>query len=297
MTGASSGIGRALAHELSRAGDHVALMGRSSGPLEEAARECEQLGAASTRVVVADVRDAAAVEKAVAGLHEAFGRLDVVVNCAGVAAYGRFEQIPAEVFDGVLATNVHGAANVARAVLPDMRAQDHGHLYLVGSITGELGVPQMSAYVVSKWAVRALARGLQLENRDRRGVTVTLVTPGGVDTPIYAQAANVQGRVGKPPAPVYSPEAVARAVVRSLDRPPYRLSVGATNRVMSLGFLLLPRVYDALVGPLVGLLTQERRTVPPTTGNVLQSVPEGDALHGRHAGLSRLRKRLTGSEL
>jgi short-subunit dehydrogenase len=221
----------------------------------------------------------------------------VVVNSAGVAAYGRFEEVPAEIFDAVQSTNVSGSANVARAVLPRMRAADHGHLYLVGSITGVMGVPQMSAYVVSKWAIRALARALQLENRDRGGVTVTLVTPGGVDTPIYSLAANFQGRPGKPPPPIYSPEAVARAIVRSLDRPPRRLSVGVTNDVMALGFALVPRLYDLLVGPLFGLLTQERRSIEPTTGNVLDPVPEGDALHGRHAGLSRLPDRIRHHEL
>ena len=174
-------------------------------------------------------------------MHDQLGDLDVVVNCAGVAAYGRFEEVPVEVFDAVLATNVHGSANLARAVLPRMRETGHGHLYFVGSITGAMGVPQMSAYVVSKWAIRALARELQLENRDRNGVTVTLVTPGGVNTPIYSIAANFQGRPGKPPPPIYSPEAVARAIVRSLDRPPRRLSVGITNDFMALGFTLLPR--------------------------------------------------------
>src|SRR4029079_12441656 len=97
------------------------------------------------------------------------------------------------------------------------RASNHGAIYVVGSVVGTIGVPQMSAYVVSKWAVRALARALQLENRDRTGVFVTLVTPGGVNTPIYQQAANYTGRVGKPPPPVYSPEAVARAIVKSFD--------------------------------------------------------------------------------
>ncbi len=297
ITGGSSGIGRALAHELSRRGDHVVLLARSAAPLEEAARECEKLGAASATTIVADVRDAAAVQAAVASIHDQLGDLDVVVSSAGVAAYGRFEEVPVEVFDAVLATNGHGSANLARAVLPRMRATGHGHLYFVGSITGALGVPQMSAYVVSKWAIRALARELQLENRDRDGVTVTLVTPGGVNTPIYSIAANVQGRPGKPPPPIYSPEAVARAIVRSLDRPPRRLSVGITNEFMALGFTLLPRVYDAIVGPLFGLLTQERRPIEPTTGNVLQPLPDGHALHGRHAGLSGLRERVTRPEL
>ena len=281
VTGGSSGIGLATALELATAGDHLILLARAAEPLDRAAQRCREAGAASVTTVPADVRDGAAVERAVERVHEEHGRLDVVVHCAGVAAYGRFEEIPAEVFDGVISTVLTGSANVARAVLPRMRAQDHGTLVIVGSVIGTIGAPTMSPYVVAKWAVRALARELQLENRDRRGVHVTLVTPGGVDTPIYRQAANYSGRAGSPPPPVYSPQRVARAVVRSLDRPPYRLDVGFANPVMALGFALLPRLFDVLVGPLFAVAARSPEPVPPTTGNVLRPVPSGEGLHGQ----------------
>jgi NAD(P)-dependent dehydrogenase (short-subunit alcohol dehydrogenase family) len=231
------------------------------------------------------VRDAAAVARVVEQAHAAHGRLDVVVHSAGVAAYGRFEDVPAEVFDGVIATLVLGTANVARAVLPRMRARDHGTLVLLGSVIGTLAVPMMSPYVVAKWGVRALARELQLENRDRPGVHVTLVTPGGVDTPIYEQAANYAGRAGQPPPPVYAPERVARAIVRALDDPPRRLDVGVANPVMALGFALLPRLYDVLVGPLFSIGARGPQPVAATAGNVLDPVPERAALRGQAPGL------------
>jgi short-subunit dehydrogenase len=198
----------------------------------------------------------------------------------------------------VVRTLVSGSANVARAVLPRMRADDHGTLLLVGSVIGNIAAPTMSPYVVGKWAVRALARELQLENRDRPGVHVTLVTPGGVDTPIYRQAANYSGRVGQPPPPVYSPERVARAIVRALDAPPRRLDVGVANPVMSLGFTLLPWLFDLLVGPLFAVAARGPERVPSTTGNVLDPVPAGEDVRGRTPGLpSRIGAFLRSGEL
>ncbi len=290
VTGGSSGIGLATALELAAAGDHLVLLARASGPLDRAGDQCRSAGAASVTAVPADVRDAAAMTRAVERVLVEHGRLDVVVHCAGVAAYGRFEDVPVEVFDGVVATVLLGSANVARAVLPRMRADDHGHLLLLGSVIGTIAAPTMSPYVVGKWGVRALARELQLENRDRPGVAVTLVTPGGVDTPIYRQAANYSGRVGAPPPPVYSPQRVARAVVRALDRPPRRLDVGITNPVMALGFALLPWLFDVLVGPLFAVAARGPEPVPATPGNVLAPVPSGERLRGQRPGLAgRLR--------
>jgi NAD(P)-dependent dehydrogenase (short-subunit alcohol dehydrogenase family) len=286
VTGGSSGIGLATALELAAAGDHLVLLARARGPLECAAEQCRSAGAASVTTVPADVRDAAAVTRAVEGVLADHGRLDVAVSCAGVAAYGRFEDVPVEVFDGVVATVLLGTANVARAVLPRMRADDHGTLLLVGSVIGTIAAPTMSPYVVGKWGVRALARELQLENRDRPGVFVTLVTPGGVDTPIYRQAANYSGRVGSPPPPVYSPHRVARALVGALDRPPRRLDVGVTNPVMALGFALLPWLFDVLVGPLFSVAARGLDRVPPTPGNVLTPVPAGEGLFGQRPGLA-----------
>ena len=167
-----------------------------------------------------------------------------------------------------------------------MRARDRGTLVLVGSVVGNIAVPTMSPYVVGKWGLRALARELQLENRDRRGVHVTLVTPGGVGTPIYQQAGNFSGRVGQPPPPVYPAERVARAVVRALDRPPRRLDVGLTNPVMALGFVLLPRLFDVLVGPLFSVLCRGTDRIGPTPGNVLAPVPGGERLRSEPPGLS-----------
>ena len=285
VTGATSGIGRAVARRTARTGVHLVLVARDGEALDEVARECEELGAAGACAEVTDIGDDTAVAGTVRRTLEREGRLDAVVNSAGVVAYGTLPAVPVDVFDAVLRTNLLGAANLARHVLPIYRAQGRGHLVLVGSVLGHLAVPGMTAYIVSKWGVRALARQLVLENRDLAHVHVSCVSPGGVDTPIYEQAANYLGMRGRPPAPVSSPEHVAGAILRVLERPRDRRQVGPANGVMRAGFTFLPHVYDALVAPLFEVAALDRTTrVPPGPGRVLAPVPDGHTLRGNQPG-------------
>lgn len=280
VTGASSGIGRAAAQLLSARGDHLVLLSRGPAALAATERECRAAGAATVRTAVVDVRDSDAVQQAVHDIVAEYGRLDGVLHSAGVVAYGRFEDIPADVFEGVLRTNLFGAANVLRSALPVLRGQRRGTVVLVGSVLGEIAVPTMTAYCVSKWAMRSLARQVSLENRDLRDVHVSILSVGAVDTPIYRQAANYVGRPGRPPAPVDSAEKVARAAVGLLDRPRDRAGVGVANPLMRLGFSLTPRVFDAVVGPLFSAAALARERVVATTGNVLDPEEAFEAVDG-----------------
>ena len=279
VTGASSGIGRATAHALAAQGVRIGLLSRSEKVLEQVHQECVARGAADVVVLPADVRDAGAVDKAVDELVDRWGGVDAVVHAAAVLAYGRFEDVPREVFDATTATNVTGTANVARSALGAFGAGGGGSLVVVGSVLGLMTAPWMSSYATSKWAVHGLVRSLQIEARSTRGVEVSLVYPGGVDTPIYAQAGSYTGRAGQPPPPVDRPEKVAGAIVDLLERPRRARSVGTLNTVMVLGFRFLPSVFDRLVTPLMRLLGQGR-AVPAGPGNVLEPVEDGEAVHG-----------------
>jgi NAD(P)-dependent dehydrogenase (short-subunit alcohol dehydrogenase family) len=279
ITGASSGIGRATAHKLALRGARLVLSARSAASLEAAADECRKSGA-DVLTVVADV----AAEDDVVRLKDAavqrFGRVDGWVHTAAVIAYGRFEDVPSAVFRQVVDTDVHGSVHASRAALEQFREQGHGTLVLTGSLLGEIATPYMSSYVTSKWAVRGLARVLAIEARETPDVHVCVVSPGGVDTPIYRQAANYAGRTGRPPPPVVSPELVAAAIVRSLVDHRPRRSVGPANLVARAGFTLLPRVFDLLVVPLLRVGGLSRQQVEPHDGNVFAPTPEGNAVHG-----------------
>jgi NAD(P)-dependent dehydrogenase (short-subunit alcohol dehydrogenase family) len=212
---------------------------------------------------------------------ERFGRIDGVVHGAAVIAYGQFEEVPAEVFDRVITTNVIGTANVARCALRVFDEQQAGSLVVIGSVLGKIATPYMSTYSTSKFAVQGLVRILQIEARAKPGVHVSLISPGGVNTPVYEQAGTYTGRHGNPPPPVNAPETVAAKVVAALDRPRRDASVGPVNWVMVTGFRLLPAVYDVLVGPMMRLLGQGKPGVAPGPGNVFEPVPEKEAVHGR----------------
>ncbi|MFC5677424.1 SDR family NAD(P)-dependent oxidoreductase [Aeromicrobium endophyticum] len=281
VTGASSGIGRATAVQAAERGDHVVLVARGRAALELVAQECRDRGAASAMVVPTDVGDDAAVAACFAQVLAEHPVIDAVVNSAGVVAYGRSEEIPAEVFDGVLRTNLIGSVNVARHVMPVLRRQQAGTLVLIGSLIGHIAVPSMSPYVLSKWGVRALARQLKVENRDLPDVHVAYVSPGGVDTPIYEQAATYDGYLGRPPPPVAGPDKVARIALRRLDHPRARTQVNLSNDLIRFGFSALPGVFDRLVGPLFRLAAMEGTTrVDATEGNVLTSVEAGNQPRG-----------------
>jgi NAD(P)-dependent dehydrogenase (short-subunit alcohol dehydrogenase family) len=280
VTGASSGIGRATAHLLAQQGARLVLAARAPESLEQTRQECVGRGASDVLVVPTDVRDAEAVTRLFAAAVQRFGRLDAVVQAAGVVAYGRFEDIPAEVFDGVIATNVTGAANVAREALR-VFGDRGGSLVVVGSVIGKIATPYLSPYATSKWALQGLVRTLQIEARQRREVHITLVTPGGVDTPIYDLGASYTGHPGSPPPPVTTPERVAAKIVRAFDRPSRDLPAGSVNWVMVTGFRLLPGVYDRLVGPLMRLLGQGRGILEPHPGNVFEPDPTKEAVRGR----------------
>jgi NAD(P)-dependent dehydrogenase (short-subunit alcohol dehydrogenase family) len=285
VTGASSGIGLSTARAFAARGARLVLASRSAEQLATVAAQCLADGATSAEVVVTDVADERSAQNLIDTAVATHGRLDVVVHSATVMAYGAIEELPTEIFTAVVNTAIQGTFFVARATLAAFRSQRRGHLVVVNSLLGAIAAPQMGAYVVGKWGQAGLLRVLQLETRDEPEILVSSVSPGGVNTPIYSQAANVTGRSARPPLPVDSPEKVARAILSCVDRRRARVSVGPANPVIVAGFRLAPRVYDALVTPLLHLASLTRRPLSePSAGNVLRPVPGGEAEHGRWPG-------------
>src|SRR3954454_18068204 len=266
--------------ELAGRGARLVLVARGEESLDETAAQALAAGAQAALIRPADVTDEDAVRAAVDDAVAEFGRLDVVVHAAQVMAYGRIEDVPRAVYEQVVDVAVHGTATVARVVLPVFRKQGAGHLVVVNSLLGSIAAPLMGSYVTAKWGQLGLIRVLQLETRDEPGISVSAVQPGGVDTPIYFQAASWTGSTGRPPPPVYSPQRVARAVLGTLDRPRRVVQAGILNPLITAGFRLFPGVYDYLVGPLLERMAIANDDVPPTEDNVFESQP-GNATEGR----------------
>lgn len=281
VTGASSGIGRATARRLAQQGARLVLSSRSESVLDEVAKECLDRGAGDVLVCPADVGDRAAVERAFAAAEERYGGLDAVVHSAAVVAYGRFQDVPAEVFEKAVQTNLVGTANVARCALAAFDRPGGGSLVLVGSVLGKIVTPLMSTYCATKAGGYALGRVLQIEARSTPDVRVSVISPGSVNTPIYDQAASYSGRGGNPPPPITSADRVAQRCVEAIDQPVRDRNVGVLNSVMVAGYRLMPPVFDLLVSPLLSTFGLGRTKVAPNPGNVLEPKSAGEAVEGR----------------
>lgn len=272
LTGASSGIGRAAALAFAARGDRVVLAARDRAALQAVA---DRAGG-DPLVVPADVTRADQVEAVAAAAVRRHGRIDVWVDTAAVMAYGKFADLPHEVFDRVVTTDLLGPANVARAALRVFRRQGRGTLILGSSLLAHITAPYMSAYVTAKWGLRGLMRTLRQETRELPDVHVCWFAPGSVDTAIYTSAANYAGFVGRPPPPVDSAERLAGALVKLADHPRPGVTVGAANRFVQLGFVLFPPLYDALVTPLMRNFGLSRQATAPHDGNVFAHRPQTD---------------------
>ncbi|HEX7298028.1 MAG TPA: SDR family NAD(P)-dependent oxidoreductase [Solirubrobacteraceae bacterium] len=287
ITGASSGIGRAAGHAFAQRGSQLVLAARSEEPLRAAAKECERLGSAALAVPT-DVRDEAAVQALAARAVERFGRIDVWVNGAGVIAYGRFEEVPSEVFRAVMETNFFGHVHGARAVLPRFRQQRSGVLVNLSSVWGRVTTPDVSAYVASKFAVRAFSACLRHEVRGLPDVHVATVLPQAVDTPIFDRAANYRGRGVRPVPPVIDAEEMARVIVRCAQSPAREVTYNRAGRVLAVVHSLAPGIYERLLPSAFEAGNYADRAVAPSAGAVLDP---GAGQHAIEGGWKRDRRR------
>jgi NADP-dependent 3-hydroxy acid dehydrogenase YdfG len=181
VTGASAGIGAALARELAAQGADVAVCARRLERLEDVAHDVRQLGRRALPLV-ADVTLDGDLGAAAARAREELGRIDVVVANAGFGVTGRVDQLGLEDFRRQMETNVYGVLRTIYATLDDLK-RNQGRLGIVGSVAGWISRPSGAPYSMSKFAVRALAQSLRHELATD-GVGVTLITPGFVQSEI-----------------------------------------------------------------------------------------------------------------
>jgi short-subunit dehydrogenase len=275
IAGASSGIGLATALAFARRGASLMLIARRRDALALAARRCLSVGSPRVIVVVADVADAAALRAAAAQALAEFGSLEVWINMAGVAALGRFEDIPIAVQTRVVETNLIGAMNGSHAAVPLMLRQGRGVIVNMSSIGGRIAQPFTAAYTASKFGLAGFTDALRLELLARSAVQVCGVYPEFVDTPAPLHTANYSGRAVRPMPPVLQPEWVAERIVRLVRRPRRALHLGAAHAMVPLYALLPEPLMRGLSRFFMWLIFRTGPYAAPTDGAVLAPVPAG----------------------
>ena len=287
ITGASSGIGRATALACARRGAAVVVAARREVLLEELAGECERLGGRALAVPT-DVIDEEAVNELARKAVEAFGRLDVWVNNAGVTLFSRLEEAPIEEYRRVFETNLFGYVYGARAALLCFREQGSGVLINNDSVVAKASQPYTSAYVTSKFAVRGFSECLREELilDGAKDIHVCTVMPASIDTPFFQHGANHTGRAPKALNPVYDAEKVAKAIIRCAERPKREVIVGNAGRLLALQHSLSLGLYENMAARQIDRDHFQDKPAPSTSGNLFEPVQEGSEVSGgwRNAG-------------
>jgi len=279
ITGASSGIGRAAAHEFARRGATLAITARDKPSLEKTADECREMGA-TVLVLPADVTDEGEVKAVARQVIEKHGRIDVWVNNAAVILFGRIEDTPYKEYRRVIETNLLGYIHGARAVIPHFREQGSGTLINVSSAYGKNAAPYLSAYSASKFGIVGLGESLRMELRDAPGVRVCTVLPATIDTALFQHAANYTGRSVRALEPIHRVEKAAKAIVRLVEHPRREVAVGCFRRPLGAMHSLAPGLAERTMSRTVEKGHFFDASAPATSGNIDRPMPEWNQVSG-----------------
>ena len=255
VTGAADGIGNATALGLAAEGAALVL----------GYFDASQLGALRSHFgeeprvtfVRADVRDVTAVEALGRHAVATFGRVDAVVNCAGVVIPGRIDSTPAEHIARQLDTNLGGTINVARAFIPHFKQQGAGHLVLIASLAGMVPLPSESIYAASKFAVRGFAHSIAYELKGT-GVAVTVVCPDSTRTRMLEIECGDEGSSLSFASAAMEPADVARAIIGALKRPRLEVTVPGLRGRLIRWLGAMPTIFHWLY-PFIDATGQRRK--------------------------------------
>lgn len=280
ITGASGGAGRAIAVEFAAYGVKVALAARRDFALDEVAEECRSLGSPEVLTIHTDVTDAESVQLLAEKVNDVFGRIDIWVNNAGVLAAGSFDEMPTEILSQVIRTNLLGYMYGAHAVLPFFKQQQFGVLINNISVGGWFPVPYAVAYSASKFGLRGFSEALRGELTQWPGIHVCDMYPAFLDTPGIQHAANYTGRYLKPAPPVYDPQQLAAAVVKTAVKPRNSVTIGGLSTVLRLSHFLSPLFSAAITAKTIERYLKSADAVPSGSGNLFVPLKYGSGVRG-----------------
>jgi len=256
VTGAGSGIGRALAIELNRLGCHVWLSDINEASLNETALSLTNT-AANHKTRVVDSSSPSAIETLASEVNNDIGYLDIIINNAGVGLGATFEEMAVEDFKWLMDINFWGVVYGCKTFLPLVRQAEKGHIVNISSVFGMVSLPTVSAYNASKFAVRGFTESLRQE-LDGTSVHVCCVHPGGIDTNIARNSrGTINGMSREEKAEKFkavartSPEYAAKKITKAIQKRKKRLLIGADAHFISALSRLFPVSYSRILSHLV----------------------------------------------
>jgi len=246
ITGASSGIGLAVAEAAARRGAKLVLAARSEETLADVVQRIKEMGADAT-YVCADVSSHESNEKIATEAIKRFGRVDTWINNAGLSIYGRIEEVKEEDAKRLFDINFWGVVHGSVVALPLLRKQG-GALINVGSEVSDAVVPLQGFYSASQHAVKGFADALrvEVEELDKAPVSITLIQPTAVDTPFPEHARNYMDKQAKLPTPQIMPEKVAEAILHAAEHPERDVKVGAMSKLNTAVAKVVPGLGDKM---------------------------------------------------
>jgi short-subunit dehydrogenase len=247
ITGASAGIGRAVALEFARQGCNVALMARGVERLKSAAQEARRHGIAAL-AIPADVADADVVDAAADRVEDELGPIDVWVNNAMVTIFAPAHAVRSDEYRRVTEVTYLGQVHGTLAALRRMRRRNRGTIVQVGSALSYRAIPLQAAYCAAKFAVRGFTDSLRSElAHEHSRIRLTMVQLPAVNTPQFDWARNRMAGRAQPLPPVFQPEAVAPEIVRAAREAPRELWIGHSTLKAIAGAMFLPETGDRIL--------------------------------------------------
>ena len=274
VTGASSGIGWQSAVRLADEGVKLCVTARRKEALEQLRQEIVGRGG-ECLVIPGDVTRDEDVRRVVDGCLTHYGRLDLLVNDAGVQAYGYFEELAWDQITRIFDVSCFGFFRFARAVLPYFRAQNRGHIINVLSMLSLGGAPLLSAYAAAKHALWGWAQSLSLELY-KTGIKVSNLMTPSVSTPMFDHAPTLLGKAPRPVPPTYDTDLAARHVVKLAKRPRQKdVPVFLQGKLILFVNRYLAPLGNALLGRFGEKMQTKDVPLDRPRGNLFEPVPQG----------------------
>jgi len=283
ITGASGGVGRAIAHAFAKRGAHVGLLARGQEGLDGAKREVESLGGQALAVPT-DVSDHEQVEAAAAAVEEHFGEIDVWVNDAMATVFARFIDTEPQEFKRATEVTYLGTVYGTMAALKRMTARDRGKIVQVGSALSYRAIPLQAAYCGAKFGIRGFTDSIRTELRhDKSNVQITMVQLPGINTTQFSWCRSKLPNHPMPVPPIYQPEIPAEAVYWAAQHRRRELWVGYSAVEAILGSRFAPGVLGDWYLAKTGISGQQVKDMPldgERVGNLFEPVQHEAATHG-----------------